>query len=387
MSERRRVLVGVVGVLLVLAVLSGGFVTGALITDYDNLGTLTRVISLVQKHYLETAESADMVDGAIKGVVDSLGDPYSVYMPPKMYKELTDQVRGSFGGIGILVSQQAEHIVVVKPIKDTPAYTEGIKAGDVIFKIDGKDTKDMDMDSAVNMMRGPVGTEVKVTVFRKSDNKMHDFTIAREIIRVPTVEGEILPETDIAYVSIMQFTLNTAAELQKTLADLGVSIENQDSEKVKGIILDMRGNPGGELEAAVNVADMFVPEGPIVFITYRSADEEMYKADSRYLNLPLVVLVDGNSASASEIVAGAIKDTQAGTLVGTKTFGKGVVQSLYELQNDAGLKLTTGKYLTPKRNDINKKGIEPNVKIELAEDAETDVQLEKAIETLEQKIK
>jgi len=216
---------------------------------------------------------------------------------------------------------------------------------------------------------------------------MHDFTIAREIIRVPTVEGEILPETDIAYVSIMQFTLNTAAELQKTLADLGVSIENQDNEKVKGIILDMRGNPGGELEAAVNVADMFVPEGPIVFITYRSADEEMYKADSRYLNLPLVVLVDGNSASASEIVAGAIKDTQAGTLVGTKTFGKGVVQSLYELQNDAGLKLTTGKYLTPKRNDINKKGIEPNVKIELAEDAETDVQLEKAIETLEQKIK
>ncbi len=387
MSERRRVLVGVVGVLLVLAVLSGGFVTGALITDYDNLGTLTRVISLVQKHYLETAEPSDMVDGAIKGIVDSLGDPYSVYMPPKMYKELTDQVRGSFGGIGILVSQKEEHLVVVKPIKDTPAYKEGIKAGDIIFKIDGKDTKDMDMDSAVNMMRGPVGTEVTVTVFRESDNKMHDFTLAREIIRVPTVEGEILPDTDIAYVSIMQFTLNTAAELQKTLAELGVSMENQDNGKVKGIILDMRGNPGGELEAAVNVADMFVPEGPIVYITYRSADEEMYKADNRYLNLPLVVLVDGNSASASEIVAGAIKDTQAGTLVGTKTFGKGVVQSLYELQNNAGLKLTTGKYLTPKRKDINKKGIEPNVKIEMAEDAETDVQLEKAIEILEQKIK
>ncbi|WP_418790985.1 S41 family peptidase [Phosphitispora sp. TUW77] len=387
MSERRRVLVGVVGVLLVLAVISGGFVTGALITDYDNLGTLTRVISLVQKHYLETAEPADMIDGAIKGVVDSLGDPYSIYMPPKMYQELTEQVRGSFGGIGILVGQNEEHIVVVKPIKDTPAYNEGLKAGDIIFKIDGKDTKDMDMDSAVNMMRGPVGTEVKLTVYRKSDNKMHDFIISREIIRVPTVEGEILQDTDIAYVSIVQFSLNTAVELQKTLSDLGVSIKEQNSGKVKGIILDLRGNPGGELEAAVKVADMFVPEGPIVYITYRSAEEETYEADNRYLNLPLVVLVDGNSASASEIVAGAIKDTQAGTLVGTKTFGKGVVQSLYELQNNAGLKLTTGKYLTPNRNDINKKGIEPHIEMEQAEDVETDVQLEKAIQIIEQKTK
>lgn len=387
MSERRRVLIGVLGVLLILTVLAGGFVTGALITDYNNLGTFTRVISLVERHYLDRANTSDMVDGAIKGVVDSLGDPYSVYMPPKMYKELREQVQGSFGGIGILVSQNKEHLVVVKPIKGTPAFNAGIKADDVIFKIDGKDTKGMDMDTAVSMMRGPVGSEVSLTMYRTADKKMHDFKLVREIIKVPTVEGKILPGTKIAYVSLVQFTANSGAELEKTLAELGVSVTNRTNPKVEGIILDLRGNPGGELEAAVKVADLFVPEGPIVYIQYRSENEEVYQADNSFLKLPLVVLVDENSASASEIVAGAIKDTEAGTLVGIKTFGKGVVQSLYELQNDAGLKLTTGKYLTPLRHDINKKGIEPNITVEQPEESAKDVQLEKAIDIMKEKVR
>jgi len=387
LSERRRVLIGVLGVLLILTVLAGGFVTGALITDYNNLGTFTRVISLVERHYLDRANTSDMVDGAIKGVVDSLGDPYSVYMPPKMYKELREQVQGSFGGIGILVSQNKEHLVVVKPIKGTPAFNAGIKADDVIFKIDGKDTKGMDMDTAVSMMRGPVGSEVSLTMYRTADKKMHDFKLVREIIKVPTVEGKILPGTKIAYVSLVQFTANSGAELEKTLAELGVSVTNRTNPKVEGIILDLRGNPGGELEAAVKVADLFVPEGPIVYIQYRSENEEVYQADNSFLKLPLVVLVDENSASASEIVAGAIKDTEAGTLVGIKTFGKGVVQSLYELQNDAGLKLTTGKYLTPLRHDINKKGIEPNITVEQPEESAKDVQLEKAIDIMKEKVR
>ncbi len=380
MSERRRVLVGVLGVLLILAVLAGGFVTGALITDYNNLGTLTRVISLVDRYYLERANTAEMVNGAIKGVVESLGDPYSVYMPPKMYKEVREQVHGSFGGIGILVGKEKEHLTVVKPIKDTPAYKAGLKAGDLIFKIDGKSTEGMEMDTAVNLMRGRVGTTVTLTVYRKSDKKMHDYKITREIIKVPTVEGKILEGTKIAYITIVQFTSNTDAELGKTLDELEIS-------KQKGIILDLRGNPGGELEAAVRVADYFVPKGPIVYIDYRNEEEELYEADNNFLNLPLVVLVDSHSASASEIVAGAIKDTKAGTLVGTKTFGKGVVQSLYELQNNAGLKLTTGKYLTPLKHDINKKGIEPDIKLEQPDNVEKDVQLEKAVEILKEKIK
>lgn len=386
MSERRRVLIGVLGVLLVLGILACGFVTGALITDYNNLGTLTRVLSLIDKHYLEKAAASDMINGAIKGVVESLGDPYSVYMPPKVYKELREQVQGSFGGIGILVGQNKEHITVVKPIKDTPAYEAGIKAGDIVFRIDGKDTKGMDMDTAVNLMRGPVGSEVTLTIYRTSDNKMQDVKITREVIKVPTVEGKILPGTRIAYVTIMQFTANTYVELGRTLKELGVNVEDPHKSKVEGIILDLRGNPGGELESAVEVADYFVPQGPIVFIKYRSGEEEIFEADKDFINLPLIVLVDGNSASASEIVAGAIKDTKSGTLVGTKTFGKGVVQSLYELQNKAGLKLTTGKYLTPAKHDINKKGIEPDIKLEAPQDAKEDVQLEKAVEIMQNKI-
>lgn len=389
MTERRRVLLGIIGVLLVLVVLAGGLVTGALITDYRSLGTLTRVVSLVDNYYLEKVTTDQMIEGAIKGIVDSLGDPYSVYMPPKMYTDLKEQVEGSFGGVGILVSpvEGEEHLTVVKPIKDTPAYKAGIKAGDLIFKIDGKDTKGMDIDAAVNMMRGKIGTEVKLTVYRNSDKKMHDFQITREVIKVPTVEGKMLPDTNIAYISIVQFTRNTGNELEKVLNDLKIPLSDPKQSKVKGIILDLRGNPGGELDAAVHVADLLIPEGPIVTIDYRSDHEEVYPADSEYVNLPLVVLVDGNSASASEIVAGAIKDTKAGTLVGTKTFGKGVVQSLYELQNDAGLKLTTGRYLTPKKHDINKKGIEPDVKVEQPEKAETDVQLDKALEVLKEKMK
>lgn len=387
MSEKRRVLLGVIGVLLILTISAGGLATGALITDYYSLGTLTRVVSLVNNYYLNEAKTSDMIDGAIKGVVESLGDPYSVYMPPKMYQELTEQVQGSFGGIGILVGEKDEHIYVVKPIKETPAFREGIKAEDIIMKIDGKDTKGMDMDTAVHLMRGKIGTNVKITVFRPSDKKMHDFKITREVIKVPTVEGKIIPGTDIAYVSLIQFTMNTDVELEKELTEIGVPLYNRGNSKVKGIILDLRGNPGGELESAVRVADIFVPSGRIVSIQYKSRAEEVYKADNTYLGLPLVVLVDENSASASEIVAGAIKDRKAGTLVGTKTFGKGVVQSLYELQNNAGLKLTTGRYLTPNKHDINKKGIEPDVKVVQPENVEKDVQLDKAIDVLKSKIK
>ena len=387
LSERRRVLIGVVGVLLVLAVLAGGVVTGALITDYKNLGTLTRVISLVNRYYLEPANPDNMVNGAAKGLVESLGDPYSVYMPPQMNKELRDQVRGSFGGIGILVGPGKEHLTIVKPIKDTPAYEAGLKAGDLIFKIQGKDTKGMDLDAAVNMMRGPVGTEVSLTIYRAKDKKLHDYTIPREVIKVPTVEGKIIEGTEIAYINIVQFTSNTDIELEKTLRELDIPLNDPGKSKVKGIILDLRGNPGGELESAVHVADFFVPEGPIVYIEYRTDNEEIYKADNKYIRLPMLVLVDGYSASASEIVAGAIKDTKAGALVGTKTFGKGVVQSLYELRNNAGLKLTTGKYLTPLKHDINKKGIEPDIKVELPENAVKDVQLEKTIEIMKEKIK
>jgi len=387
LSDRRRVLIGVLGVLLVLAALAGGLIAGALITDYNNLGTLTRVISLIDKNYINRSNRSDIINGAIKGIVESLGDPYSVYMPPKIYKNLTEQVQGRFGGVGIKIEKDKENLYVFKLIKGTPAFKAGIRTGDIILKINGKSTRDMNVDVAGNQIRGPLGTSVTLSVVRDSDVKIYEYNLKREVINAPTVEGKILDGNNIAYISIGQFTSNTNIELENVLGELGIPMNDSERSRVKGVILDLRDNPGGELEAAVHVADFFVPEGPIVSIEYRTESEEIYRSDKRFINLPLVVLVNGNSASASEIVSGAIKDTKAGILVGTKTFGKGVVQSLYQLQNDAGLKLTTGRYLTPLKHDINKKGIEPDVKVKLPDNATKDIQLDKAIEILKEKIK
>ncbi|GAB4262931.1 S41 family peptidase [Thermincola ferriacetica] len=378
MREGKRVLLGVLAVFIILSVVASGLVTGALITNYNNVGTLARVISLIERNYLETVKTETLVEGAVKGIVDSLGDPYSVYMPPKMFKELQEKMQGSFGGVGIIVSMKGEHIAVIEPIKGTPAEKAGIKAGDIITKVNDKDTKDMDLDTAVGLMRGPVGTEVVLQVFRKQTNKFLNFKIVREMIEVPTVEGKILPNTKIGYIAISMFASNTDEELDKVLQEVL-------AHKPKGLILDLRDNPGGDLESAVRIADKFIPKGPIVYVEYRTGSDEYYEADDKRIELPLVVLINENSASASEIVAGAIKDTGSGTLVGTKTFGKGVVQSIYTLQNKAGLKLTTAKYLTPKKRDIHKKGIQPDVKVELPENSEKDLQLEKAISILEEK--
>jgi len=382
LSDRRRVLIGFFGVLLVLAALAGGLIAGVLITDYNNLGTLIRVISLIDNNHIDKSNRSDMINGAIEGIVRSLGDPYSVYMSPKMYKDLTEQVQGSFGGVGIEVEKDKEHLYVLKPINGTPAFKAGLRTGDIILKIDGKSTQDMNIYVAKNRIRGPLGTSVTLTVFRNSDEKIYEYRLKREVINVPTVEGKILRGTNIAHISIGQFNANTDVELENVLRELGIPMNDPERSKVKGIILDLRDNPGGELEAAVHVADFFVPEGSIVSIEYRTEGEEIYRSDKRFINLPLVVLVNGNSASASEIVSGAIKDTKAGILVGTKTFGKGVVQSLYQLQNGAGLKLTIGRYLTPLKHDINNKGIEPDVKVKLPNNATKDIQLDKAIEIL-----
>ncbi len=403
MSERRRVLLGIVAVVMVLLVVGSGLVTTAMILNYKNVGTLTRVISLIDKNYLEKASSAALVEGAIKGVVDALGDPYSVYMPAKEFKKLQEQVKGFFGGVGIYVDTRGGQLTVARPIEGTPAFKAGMKSGDVIMRINDKETKGMDPDIAISMMRGPVGTSVTLVVFRKSAHKMLTFKITREEIEVPSAEGKILPGTDIAYVQLSLFTSVTDNELSNVFAKLikgrtgkEVSTANfaefgRELKKsgIKGIIFDLRDNPGGELEAAVRVADFFVPEGPIVHIDYRSGQDETYKADANRVNLPLVVLVNGGSASASEIVAGAVKETKAGTVVGTKTFGKGVVQSVFPLQNDAGLKLTTARYLTPQKHDINKKGITPDVVVEIPEmetyDEAKDTQLQKAVSIIREK--
>lgn len=344
-------------------------VGGLLATNYQHLGTFLKVLALIRTQYLEPVPAAALVDGAIKGMVKALNDPYSVYLEPREYVHLQEQIRGSFGGLGILVGIKDEYLTVVRAYQGTPAQRAGLQQGDIIFRINDQDARGLDLDTAVSMLRGPVGTKVKLTIVRQG-RQPWDVELVREEINVPTVEGKIMPG-GIGYVALSQFTEKTPAELEATIARLKAG-------GMRALILDLRNNPGGELRAAVKVAGYFVPKGPVVYIQYRDGKEETYNSEGHTLNLPLVVLVNGGTASAAEILAGAIKDTGAGTLVGERTFGKGVVQTIFDLDNGAGLKLTIARYLTPARQDIHKKGVEPHVVVEQDPHAERDYQLEEA---------
>ncbi|MDK2887301.1 MAG: carboxyl-terminal processing protease [Thermoanaerobacter sp.] len=366
----------VLGLVVFLVIVVFG---GMLASNYKHLGTLLEVIHLVRTRYLEPVNATTLVDGAIRGLVKSLNDPYSVYLDPGEYARLQEQIRGSFGGLGILVGIKEDQLTVMRAYEGTPAYRKGIRQGDVIVRIDGRDARGMDLDTAVSLMRGPVGTEVKLTITRKGAPQPWDVNLVREEISVPTVEGRMIPGKGIGYISLTQFTEKTPDELESTITRL-------KKEGMRAVLLDLRNNPGGELRSAVKVAGYFIPRGPVVYIQYRSGREETYSSEGKNLNLPLVVLINRASASAAEILAGAVKDTGSGILVGEKTFGKGIVQTVYELDNGAALKLTTARYLTPARHDINKKGIVPDVVVEQEPQAQVDLQLERAIQILESRM-
>lgn len=348
--------------------------------NYNNIGNLVKVVSLVRAQYLYPVSSAQMMDGAIKGLVDSLGDPYSVYLDPQTFAHLQEQIKGSFGGLGILVGVKEEYLTVVRAYKGTPADREGIKDGDLIVKIDDRDADGIDLDTAISLMRGPVGSKVNLTIARQGVPEPLQFTITREEINIPTVDGQMLEGTRIEYIVISQFTERTPEEIKNVLA-------KAQEEEAAGIILDLRDNPGGELFSVVEVAKNFIPQGPIVYIDNQAGHENVYESDGgKTINLPLAVLINAGSASASEILAGAVKDTGAGVLVGTKTFGKGIVQTVFRLSGGAGLKLTTARYLTPAKNDIHEKGIEPDMHVQASDKRLNDVQLDKAVEVINEKI-
>ncbi|ACA58848.1 S41 family peptidase [Candidatus Desulforudis audaxviator] len=363
------------GSLLVGAVIVLNF---AVFTNFKQLGNLVQVVRLVHAEYLEAMDSERMIEGAIRGVVEALDDPYSVYLEPETYARFMEQVKGSFGGIGILVGYRDEGLTVVRPYEGTPAAEAGLRAGDVILAVDGKDTRDMDLETAVMLMRGEVGTQVRLTIRRDSSGEPLEFMVVRRQIQVPTVEGE-LKDGGIGYVVISQFTEKTGGELAYLL--------NSFESGLRGLILDLRDNPGGDLMAAVEVADLFLGTGPIVHIDYRTGEDETYYAEKHRLEVPLVVLINRTTASAAEIVAGAVKDTKSGILIGTQTYGKGVVQNVFPLRNGAGLKLTTARYLTPLGYDLNRKGIKPHIEVEDSADFESDPQLEKALEILKAGLK
>ncbi len=358
-----------------LALLAVGLLIGFIVAvlGFRQVGNLLEVIAIIRSDYIEDVSPGQLVDGAAKGIVESLGDPYSIYLEPRTYRHLKDQIRGSFGGLGIVVGLKEDHLTVIKPFPNTPAGRAGMKAGDVITKINEEQTEGLDLETAVNLMRGPVGTEVTLTVMRAGSGPL-EITLRREEINVPSVEGRLLPEK-VGYIAISQFSEKTPGELDRMVSDL-------KTQGMRALILDLRDNPGGELHAAVKVADYFVPRGPVVYVDFKRGRDEVHNADSYRLSLPLVVLVNEYSASASEIVAAAIKETGSGSVVGTRTYGKGMVQSVYPLKNGAGLKLTTARYLTPKKNDINEKGVEPDVLVEQPKDGEGDRQLTVAQESV-----
>lgn len=364
---------------------------GIVLANVNNVGRLVHVVQLIQSEYLENVSPDQLVEGATKGIVEMLGDPYSTYMNAKEYTELFQMLEGKFGGIGIVLSlKDPQKLLVLHPIKNSPASKAGIQAGDVVVKINEAETAGMDQEKAVGMMRGAPGTKVNLALYRESTNKTFPVSLTRENITVPTVEGEALPgHSDIAYINISQFAPDTGTELKDTL-------NNMDIKKFKGLILDMRYNHGGELYAAVQVASYFVPAGPVVYIVDKQGKVDTKMAAGTYLGMPVVVLVNEESASAAEIVAGAIKDEKTATLVGVKTFGKGIVQTIFPLSGGAGVKLTTAKYLTPNKISIHKKGIEPDVVVELPKgqqatisptDTNFDPQLQKALQTLQEKLK
>ena len=350
------------------------------VTNFEHVQKIVRTVALIDQKYLWESDTETLADGAVKGMLDSLGDKYTTYIDEETIGGFMEQVSGDVYGIGVYTAEDENgNIVILSPIPESPAEVAGIEAGDIIRAIDGERTDSMTLDDAVSRMRGRQDTSVEITVERNGAEQT--YTVKRfKLGNTVTVAGTILEENpDIAYLRISEFSVQTGTQFAEQINEL-------IQQGFKGIILDLRDNGGGEVNAAVEVARVFVPSGPIVHVVSGDGSVDTKNATEAQLEVPMVVLVNGNTASASEILAAALKDSGAATLVGTQTFGKALVQGVYMYSDGTAMKITEAKYLTPKQNDINGVGIYPDVKVELPADAVTDIQLEKAIDVLEEKM-
>lgn len=332
-------------------------------TNLDQLKIFADVISIVQRDYVKEVGTKELVEGAIKGMLSTL-DPHSVYLTQDFYKELQVETSGEFGGLGIEITLKDKLLVVVAPIEGSPAERAGIRAGDAIIKIEGKFTKDLSLIDAVKQMRGAKGDPITISILRKGVPDLIDITIIRDVIKVKSVKSRYL-EDGFGYVRLSQFQENTADELKSALDQMRGKSPGSD---MAGLVLDLRNNPGGLLTQAIRVSDLFLTEGVIVYTDGRVEDQKKkFFAHSRGTenNYPIVVLVNEGSASASEIVAGALKDHGRGLILGTKTFGKGSVQTVLPLYNGSALRLTTALYFTKSGRSIQAKGIEPDIEMEV----------------------
>ncbi|MGO8969722.1 MAG: S41 family peptidase [Myxococcaceae bacterium] len=328
-------------------------------TTYKQLELFARVLSYVQNNYVEKVDDKQLIYGAIKGMLDTL-DPHTVFMPPDVYKEMKIDTSGEFGGLGLDIAKKGELLVVVAPVDDTPAARAGVKAGDEILAIDGESTKSMDVARAAAKMRGPAGKRVTLTLMRPGFTQPQDITILRDHVRIVSAEGTLYGP--IGYVKLKNFQERTDAYLKRELDRLRTL---NGGHELRGLVLDLRNNPGGLLDQAVAVSDRFLP-GKLTIVTTRGrgahnvTEEKSHDRDTEK-PYPLAVLVNGGSASAAEIVAGALQDHARGLIIGTPTFGKGSVQTVIELEDGSGLKLTIARYFTPKGRSIQESGIQPDV--------------------------
>lgn len=329
----------------------------------DELRTFTEVFSKIKSDYVEDVADKKLLEDAIGGMLAGL-DPHSTYLDPEGYKDVRIGTEGQFGGLGIEVTMENGFIKVVSPIEDTPAARAGLQPGDLIVRLDDTAVKGMRLSEAVKLMRGKPGSNITLTVVREGENMPLKITVTRAVIKIRSVKSRLL-EPGYGYIRITQFQANTTKNMKTSLSKL----EKENGGKLKGVVLDLRNNPGGVLNAAVSVSDAFLKKGIIVYTEGRVADSKLTfeaQPDQVLEGAPLVVLVNGGSASASEIVAGALQDNGRAVIMGTKTFGKGSVQTIMPMSNGAALKLTTARYFTPSGRSIQATGIEPDIVTEQA---------------------
>ena len=349
--------------LLVLTLSLGGGVASKSndsAATYENLKLFTEVLSIIQSQYVDEVPAKDVIYSAIKGTLRGL-DPHSSFLDPEMYREMQVETSGSFGGLGIEITLKDDVLTVVAPIEGTPAYRAGIHSGDRIVKIEGLSTKDMQLTDAVKRMRGKPGSKVTISIVREGWAEPKDFPIVREQIRVQSVKNQQL-EPGIEYIRLRQFQ-------EQTSGDLEAALEKYTKDgKIQGLILDLRNNPGGLLTSSVEVTEKFIDSGRLVVYTEgRVRNQNMrFQANSKrvFSDFPMVVLINQGSASASEIVAGALQDWGRAVVIGTQSFGKGSVQTIIPLSDGSGLRLTTAKYYTPKGRSIHGKGVTPDIIVE-----------------------
>ena len=351
---------------------------------YEKIDLFGEVLEKVKDEYVDEIDQADVIDSAINGVLQSL-DPYSAYMSPELFKNMQTDTKGEFGGLGIEISMEAGVIKVISPIDDTPASEAGIKSGDYIVKIGEEQVQGKSLMEAVKLMRGPVGTSIKLTVRRKGKKKALEFNIVRKIIEVKSVDAKIIgKKEEIAYLRLKSFNENSDKQLFKKIKEF------EKNKKAVGYIIDLRNNPGGLLTTAISVTDFFLDDGEIVSTKGRKLIETrkfFAKKGDAINGKPIIVIINNGSASASEIVAGALKDHKRAIILGENTYGKGSVQSIIPLRNGGGMRLTISKYYLPSGKSISEVGISPDILVEEKGDSfkintDTDNQLEYAINLL-----